>query len=272
MRVSFSCLLVSSISDSSASGPAWVAETNAAGQIIPAAEPPFVFGPLARFYPVTLDTARRFFFVSPTLDGVGGVITAGEPGQLPYRGLDLECRCNFPACGPDPAPCDAPNATGPSEPPSYLPPLPTIAPAQLCDGATSARCPSIAGFGGAAVWGASATRGDDCGNVAGSFADPFASIGRAVCAAGPGDVVVVDVEPGTYHEDMVVWDECVSCVQFALEDSVSMHLGRATLRSGGEVQLWKSRPDWPHGHINLVWTNVHRFSRLQNRTLEPVIN
>ena len=252
----------------------WIAEANAAGQVLPPVALPFIFGPETRYFPISFEAARRFYYVSPTLSNVGGVITVGDPQELPYRGIDLDCRCNFPSCGPEPVPCDVLNATGPAPLPPYLPEEPTIPPAQLCLGPTSAKCPSIQGFAGAAVWGASAAFGSDCApsDTRGSVAEPFGSIGLAVCAASDGDVVVVDVQPSTYYEDMLVWDRCVSCVSWLLEDSITSALGHATLRSGGIVTLRKSQPDWPNGNLNLIWTNVHRFSRLKNGTLPMPIN
>jgi hypothetical protein len=255
-RVIFVC------NDTSCSA-AWIAAANAAGEVAPSAGVPFQFGPRAQYYSLSFPSAQRFHYVSPTLPNVGGVITVGAPSNssdaLPVRDVDLQCLCNFPACKP-PLPCDANLSTVPPVPP-YFPPVPSVPPQQQCSGLTSARCASIEGFGN--VWGV-ATYGSDCGDNDGSMAQPFRSIGRAVCAASPGDVVFVDFR-GTFREDMVVWDNCTSCVSFAIEDRSDSYLGLATLRGArnGTVELRKTSPDWWDGQVDIVWLNIDKFSRLE---------
>jgi hypothetical protein len=208
----------------------WISPTNAEYEIAASAGLPFEFGPRSALYSVTFAQAQRFYYAAPTLPGVSGVITIGTPlapaDLLPVRDVDLTCLCNFPPCQPL-LPCDA-NVSVVTPPPSYLPPVPTIPPQQLCPGLTSAQCAQIDGFNN--VWGVS-QHGSDCGQNDGSVASPFRSIAKAVCSASPGDVVFVDLE-GTFYEDMVLWDNCTTCLSLALEDrNYSSDLGRATLRA-----------------------------------------
>jgi hypothetical protein len=197
-RVIFDC------EDCSTNRPAWIAPTNAAGEIAASSTLPFVFGVNARFYAMHFESNQRFYYLAPPLENVSGVITVGIPTNasdlLPYRGMDLTCRCNFPECHPS-APCQ--NDTAPTPPPSYLPPIPTIPPANLCPGLTSAKCPTVQGIEGV-VWGVSES-GKDCGNFVGSVAQPFRSIGKAVCAASDGDVVLIEMTTGVFREDMEKW-------------------------------------------------------------------
>ncbi len=252
-RVVFVC-------NSSSCAGAWIAPSNAAGEVAASAGLPFQFGSRAPYFSVSFPTAQRFFYVSPTLPQVSGIIIVGSPTNtsdlLPARDIYLQCSCAFPACKPA-APCDA-NLSTVAHVPPYFPPVPTVPPQQQCAGVTSARCAAVEGFNN--VWGV-ASYGSDCGDNDGSVAQPFRSIGRAVCAAAPGDVVFVDFR-GTFREDMVLWDNCTSCVTFALEDRVGSYLGEATLRRGGFVELRKTSPDWYDGQVDVVWLNVDKFSRL----------
>ncbi len=207
----------------------WISPTNAAGEIGINAGRPFEFGPRASYFSITFPTAQRYFYVSPTRPDISGVITVGRPladaDLLPIRDVQLQCNCDFPPCQPL-VPCDA-NATFPVNVGPYSPPVPTIPPRQVCLGLTTAQCAQIEGFNN--VWGVS-VHGSDCGLNDGSLAHPFRSIGKAVCAASPGDVVFVDFQ-GTFYEDMVLWDNCTTCVSFMLEDrTYSSELGKATLR------------------------------------------
>jgi hypothetical protein len=240
----------------------WISPTNAAGEIGVSAGRPFEFGRRAQHFSVLFPTAQRFYYASPTRPGVSGVITVGAPlldaGLLPVRDVDLQCACDFPPCRPL-APCDA-NASVVFAVSPYLPPVPTVPPQQVCPGLTTAQCAQIDGFQN--VWGVS-VYGSDCGLNDGSMAQPFRSIAKAVCSAKAGDVVFVDFQ-GTFYEDMILWDNCTSCVALSLEDrSYSSELGKATLRTGGTVFLRKTTPEWDGGQVNLVWLNVEKFSRVE---------
>ncbi len=119
-------------------------------------------------------------------------------------------------------------------------------------------------------------RAADCPPNDGSASLPFRSIGRAVCAASAGTLIVVTMDgtfyevpyrwssllgcpPQTHKQDMLEWHSCASCVHFVLEDRAdNSELGTATLLSGGLVYLRKVR-------IPLSAAHPSTFTRLGAR-------